>query len=575
MKTRFKMTALALFATAATLADTVKIGDFTWKYTTSGVSATINGVSPATGAIEIPSQIMVGDNTYIVRAVGAFAFNNQKDITSVKIPDSVTHVKPYAFQNCRSLATVKMGTGVTRIDISTFNHCSGLKLFEVAGEHPVYTSVNGLLLSKDGKILVKGVNGNVTIPNTVTSIVDWAFSSCSKLMSINVSPGSATYASANGLLLTKDGKTLVIGVNGDVTIPDGVTDIAEWAFKDREGLTHVTIPDSLANIGSKAFSRCTNLTSVTIPAGVKSIGWGAFEDCVSLKRVTIPGSVANIEGGIFAGCHALKDVAVADNNANYTCVNGLLLSKDGRTLVAGVIESGGITIPDGVMSIGEGAFSSCGGLMRVTMPNSLRSIGNRAFSYCSSLKGVTIPDAVTTIGDEAFSGCRGLTSVIIPNSVTAIGDGAFSDCRGLMRVTMPNNLKSIGKRAFSHCSSLEGVTIPDSVTAIGDEAFSSCRELASVTIPKLVTRVGEFAFFDCVGLKYVTIGSSVTSLESFAFCNCSGLKHVTFMGNAPRLGREVFSVVPPDCTVQVNRNSTGWDVDIPGKWQGMIIRYVP
>ena len=141
--------------------------------------------------------------------------------------------------------------------------------------------------------------GAVTIPatlggKTVTSIWSYAFSGCSGLMSISVGSVNAKYKSVNGLLLTKDGKTLIQGVNGDVTIPDGVTSIRYRAFSGCSRLTNVTIPDSVTSIGSSAFSGCSGLASVTIPNSVTSIGSYALSGCSGLTGVTIPDSVTSI-----------------------------------------------------------------------------------------------------------------------------------------------------------------------------------------------------------------------------------------------------------------------------------------
>ena len=116
----------------------------------------------------------------------------------------------------------------------------------------------------------------MTIGNGVTNIWNYAFSGCSGLKSFTVSADNPAYKSVDGLLLSKDGATLIQGVNGDVTIPDSVTNIRDYAFYDCSGLTSVTIPNSVTNIGWGAFIGCSGLTSVTIGNGVTSIGSDAF-----------------------------------------------------------------------------------------------------------------------------------------------------------------------------------------------------------------------------------------------------------------------------------------------------------
>jgi hypothetical protein len=114
-----------------------------------------------------------------------------------------------------------------------------------------------------------------------------------------------------------------------------------------------------------------------------------------------------------------------------------------------------VTFPDGVTSIGDGAFYGCSGLTSVTIPDSVTSIGNYAFEGCSGLTSVTFPDSVTSIGDWAFYECSSLTSVTIGNGVTSIGDCAFSSCSNLIYAKVPLVLKGQVENGwvFASCSS--------------------------------------------------------------------------------------------------------------------------
>ena len=207
------------------------------------------------------------------------------------------------------------------------------------------------------------------------------------------------------------------------------------------------------------------------------------------------------------GCGKLSVITVDEGNPNYKAVDGVLFSKDDKTLIAYPKGKEGTTytIPASVTKIGSDAFYGCSGLTSVTIPVGVTEIGGYAFSGCSDLTSVTIPASVTIIGSNAFSGCSGLTSVTIPASVTVIGDYAFSGCFRLTSVTIPASVTEIGDHAFLNCSGLTSVTIPASVTEIGDHAFSGCSRLTSVTIPASVTEIGINAFFGCSGLTSVTI----------------------------------------------------------------------
>lgn len=175
----------------------------------------------------------------------------------------------------------------------------------------------------------EGVNkysGDITIPSTVTyngtsynvtSIGRRAFSNCTGLTSINVAEDNLYYASIDGVLYSKDKKTLIEcpqGKTGSVTIPNSVTSIEPEAFYKCTGLTSITIGNGVIGIGYRAFSNCTGLTSVTIGNGVTSIGENAFAGCTGLTSITIPNSVTSIEQGAFEGYTGLTSITVEATN---------------------------------------------------------------------------------------------------------------------------------------------------------------------------------------------------------------------------------------------------------------------
>ena len=474
-----------------------------------------------------------------VTSIGDWAFSYCSGLTSVTIPDSVTSIWSYAFYRCSGLRSVTIPKSVTRIERSAFSDCSGLT--------------------------------SVTIPDSVTTIGEWAFDGCSGLKSVKIPYGvtsigdSAFSGCINVVKATVPGWRCGIpfGKVKSLVISDGTSWIGDSAFSDCTEITSVTIPDSVTGIGTLAFDGCSGLTSVTIPDSVTSIGVSAFFRCSGLTSVTIPNSVTSIGKGAFSGCSGLQSITVSGDNPNYSSFNGMLFSKDKKTLLCGV--NGNVTIPNDVTSIGYCAFYGYSGLSSVTIPDSVTSIGEAAFRGCSGLTSVTIPDGVTSINSRAFQGCSGLTDIAIPYSVTNIGDYAFSGCSGLKSVTIPDSVTTIGKWAFNGCSGLTSVTIPqsvcsksfsddvfnscssirdviisDSVTSIGISAFHYCSGLTSVSIPDSVMSIGIGAFDYCSGLTSVTIPASVTNIGGVAFRSCSGLKSITIPSSVTSIGIDAF-----------------------------------
>ena len=310
------------------------------------------------------------------------------------------------------------------------------------------------------------------------------------------------YIDEYGVMFSPDRKRLLSAPRNLVsyTIPDTVTTICDWAFSSCSRLTSLTMPDSVTTIGECALLECYHLAKFTIPESVTSIGDNAFGKCKSLTSLTISNSVTTIVGNPFVGLNLQLD----NQSPHFLLVDNVLFTADKKRLIAYCSTQTSYCIPDTVTSIGNGAFKRCVKLTSLTMPNSLKAIGDKAFSWCRGLTSLTIPNAVTHIGSEAFSWCRSLTSLTLPESVTTIGDRAFFMCRVLPSLTIPDSVTAIGDFAFGRCESLTSLTIPNSVTSIRDWTLSWCFSLTSLTIPDSVTSMGQGALYGCDNLNQST-----------------------------------------------------------------------
>ena len=240
-----------------------------------------------------------------VTSIGNCAFRGCSGLTSITVSDSVTSMGEQAFAYCSGLTSVTIPDGVTSIGTGAFLGCSGLISIAIPDS---VTRIGGYAFESCSNLT------SVNIPDGVTSIGDNAFYSCSGLRAISVAAGNTSYKSIDGVLYSYDGTVLVAYPAGKTetsfAIPDGVTSIGAWAFGRCSGLTNISIPNSVTSIGEYAFESCSNLTSITLPNSVTSIGQNAFKDCFSLTSISIPNSVTSIGEYAFEGCESLTSISV-------------------------------------------------------------------------------------------------------------------------------------------------------------------------------------------------------------------------------------------------------------------------
>jgi hypothetical protein len=352
-------------------------------------------------------------NTVI--AIGMAAFSYCYSLTNLVIPDSVCAIGDRAFSSCELLARVTLGAHLTSLGSYVFGYCSSLMDFVVHSNNPAFSSVDGVLFSKEPAMLVQypcGRTGSYTIPDDVTEIADGAFVVCGGLSALTIPasmrkigdivficrnltdiyfngnaptttgarwiysgsptiyylPGATGWGTTFGgypvraqpyLFSTNHGVLVITeyhGSGGAVSLPDTlagltVSSIGSQAFYGAD-ITRLVIADSVTNMGNFAFANCTNLTGVVIGKGLATLGFGTFEGCVRLSSVSLNAGLPFVAEGMFQSCVSLSEVA----------------------------------LPASVTSIGDGAFCGCTNLVSVTKPTGITNIGYKAFYACTLLR---------------------------------------------------------------------------------------------------------------------------------------------------------------------------------------------
>lgn len=317
---------------------------------------------------------------------------------------------------------------------------------------------NGFVIEKGVLKKYTGSGGDITIPDGVKSIENYAFGNSPSVTSVTI-PKSLESMDGNVFSFCMKLKEIKVSKNNQYfsskngILYDKKKKVLLQCPREMEG--DIIIPKTVVKIGDEAFWNCYYLTSISIPESVTSIGKYAFHFCLRLLNATIPKNVKSIGVGAFAGEASMSDIQVSEDNKYFTSENGILYDKKKKVLIqCPRAKSGEIKIPESVTNIGE-----------------------EAFEYCQNVTSIIIPESVTNIGRVAFKSCENLTSVIIPQGVTQIEESTFSGCSSLSNVTIPKGVTSISNSAFYSCTSLKNITIPETVTSIDKSAFDTSVDL--------------------------------------------------------------------------------------------------
>ena len=292
-----------------------------------------------------------------VTTIGDLTFVSCDSLTSINIPNSVTTIGNWGFGACKSLTSITIPNSVVTIIGNPFKEWHG----NLYNESKAFIYEDHVLFNKNKTTLIAYIakETNYTIPNSVTTIGEGAFSYCKSLISIN--------------------------------IPNSVTTIGEEAFGSCESLVNINIPNSVTTIGNWGFGRCDSLTSINIPNSVTTIGKGAFEGCIYLTNINIPNSVTTIGESAFWGCYSLTSINIPNS-----------ITTIGESAFENCYFLTSINILNGVTTIGKHAFLRCYSLTSINISNSVTTIEDGAFGECINLPSHIKSDIIQRFGEKVF-----------------------------------------------------------------------------------------------------------------------------------------------------------------------------
>lgn len=444
--------------------------------------------------VNLPNDIIsIGDN----------AFLQCQNLEYLEIPETVIYIGSQAFSNCK-ITNITIPKNVNNIEKRAFMECFSLMEINVDSNNNIYSSMDGVLFSKDkstlicypiGKSQVYGEDGSLCgiydIPNTVTRIEDYAFE-FSKLIQVNI-PEIIINESV-GTNLTQIGKESFVHSNiQTINLVPGIFYVEDMAFAFCYNLTTINetneVPDSVNYLGNDVFYWCENLiytvpesvatlekdtyyyddtiTEIFIPNSIKKIEGYAFYTCPNLTTIHIPSSVEEIAFDMVWSCDNFVNFDVDAGNSYYSSRDGLLCNQDGSVLISVPFGITDLTIPYCVTTITGTSFSSLMGLNSLYIHDNVEFIEyGSLYSIYSGLKSLRLPfigqsrDNIGSLNQMIFGGDTveasieyNLEELIISDTVEEISFNALS--RKINRDT-----SNVISEVSNGCSKLKKLTVP-------------------------------------------------------------------------------------------------------------------
>ena len=420
--------------------------------------------------LELP--FTVNGEKYII---SDYTFYKKDFIKSVKISDFTTQIGNYAFYDCVNLEEViiKESSLLETIKPYAFNNCKSLEYF--------------------------------VIPKKVTDLDDDMFSNCKNVKVVY------NLASFNESTIKYIFPSVIAVYN---TIEKDV-------FKEYEGFVFIRIRDEY-----KLIDYIGNDVNIVLPTDFEGHNYTiykkAFDDSEQIESIVITKGVIGFDDYALSSIANLKEVVFED----------VIFTELSEYLLAYCKNLEKIELPSTVTVIPNRAFYECGSLKEVIIPDGVTTIGSGAFELCVNLENINIPASLLEIKASAFKNCTSLDTFYINNNITTLNNNIFNGCTSLERITIPASVTNIYSSAFYNCTSLKEVIFEENsqLLNIGYSAFEGCISLEEISIPKHVATIEDRVFAGCSNLEIIYLTNNITKFGINAFTNCNSLEKVYYAG---------------------------------------------
>lgn len=479
--------------------------------------------------IELPQSLL---------SIEMEAFGHCTSLSYIVIPNNVNNIAWWAFSGCSSLTRINIPTSLNGIESNVFYNCSSLRSL----------NLNNITYIKHGAF------HNTAIYNDESNWDNGALYIDNCLIEVKLDAIKERFVIKEDTRLIASAAFPINSMLKFLTIPNSVTSIGDWAFSSCLSLTSIIMPDNIQRLGINIFDSCQSLQIICVPQEKKGaycrMGLEKYCDFIlegeyieqeiddinyRLNNYTLTAEVIQRAEGYIGSIIIPSYVVYQKATYVVTKIEGILIEEDYSHIIGPFVncqELTSIFIPDTVTYIGEAIFDNCISLSSIEVAPDNHKYDSR--SNCNAIietstdtliagcKNTIIPNNIKTIASSAFSASTP-TTIIFPKTLHKICHGAFCECAQLNTISIPNSLQIIDDMVFSCCENLSAIEFENGLQYIGDGAFEGIA-VTSLILPNSVTFLGAFAFAGCTLLNSITLSKNLTNIGEKVFDSCESLQ---------------------------------------------------